>query len=108
MTKTCKCGRIFPAKGRRKTCPECSYERLKSKVRARMHRVRRELFGPLLKDRIVYRVTCKCPRCPDGHNLHTVEMENQPHIMPRIFCERHAVLKTAVYYDAWNETAVRV
>jgi len=102
MTKTCTCGKEFDAKGRRTTCPECSYERLKNKVRARMYTVRRELYGPLLKDRIVYKVTAKCPRCPDGHNRHIVELDRQPHIMPRLFCPRHAILKSLIYQDAYG------
>jgi DNA-directed RNA polymerase subunit RPC12/RpoP len=109
MTKICTCGKEFEVSGRRHTrCPECAYERLKGKVRERMHGVRRELFGPLVKDRVVYQVTAKCPRCPDGHDRHTVEMVSVPSIMPRLFCSRHQILKSILYADAYNGTTVRV
>ena len=103
MTKICpECGKKYKASGRRVRCPECAYARLKEKVRKRMYTVRRDLYGPLLKDRITYKVTAKCPRCPDGHDRHTVELEYKPHIMPRLFCPRHTPLKSLIYQDAYG------
>ena len=109
MTKTCQCGKEFDAKGRWITCsPECSHARLKNKMRSRMYTVRHDLYGPLMRDRIVYKVTVKCPRCPDGHDLRIIEFDYKPRMMPRLYCDRHAALKTAHYCDAWNGTLVRI
>ncbi len=102
-TLTCECGKQFQGVkcGR---CSDCKAERVRARAREQMRRFRKA--NPRTVPTVS--VVTKCPRCPDGSDLHTVEMDRIPKIMPRLFCDRHQILKTIIYADAYNGTTVRI